>query len=75
MAASEARLSALESCDCQKSCRVNGTTRPDGAGWKMGCEMCQCKVRGGGGGVEDGLRDVPVQGESFFTLNYYFKVT
>ncbi|XP_068249419.1 protein kinase C-binding protein NELL2a-like isoform X1 [Palaemon carinicauda] len=39
---SEARLAAVEECDCQRSCRVNGTVRQDGATWKSGCEICSC---------------------------------
>ncbi|XP_076060602.1 protein kinase C-binding protein NELL1-like isoform X1 [Oratosquilla oratoria] len=42
LTASEARLAAVEECDCQRSCRVNGTIRQDGATWKSGCEICSC---------------------------------
>ncbi|CAL4155734.1 unnamed protein product, partial [Meganyctiphanes norvegica] len=42
LTASEARLAAVEECDCQRSCRVNGTVRQDGATWKSGCEICSC---------------------------------
>ncbi|XP_069969926.1 protein kinase C-binding protein NELL1 isoform X2 [Penaeus vannamei] len=42
LSASEARLAAVEECDCQRSCRVNGTIRQDGATWKSGCEICSC---------------------------------
>ncbi|KAK4316858.1 hypothetical protein Pmani_012034 [Petrolisthes manimaculis] len=42
LSASEARLAAVEECDCQRSCRVNGTVRQDGATWKSGCEICSC---------------------------------
>lgn len=44
LSASEARLAAVEECDCQRSCRVNGTIRQDGATWKSGCEICSCVV-------------------------------
>lgn len=47
LTASEARLAAVEECDCQRSCRVNGTIRQDGATWKSGCEICSCVVSSG----------------------------
>ncbi|RXG56460.1 Protein kinase C-binding protein NELL2 [Armadillidium vulgare] len=42
----EARLAAIEECDCQKSCKVNETIRQDGASWKIGCEICSCREQG-----------------------------
>ncbi|KAF4524544.1 hypothetical protein B566_EDAN002818 [Ephemera danica] len=45
LAATVARVSKLEECDCQKSCRVNGSVHADGATWQRDCELCAC-VRG-----------------------------
>jgi protein kinase C-binding protein NELL len=34
----------LESCDCKKSCSMNGSlSREDGEKWDSGCDECQCK--------------------------------
>ncbi|VVC89806.1 unnamed protein product [Leptidea sinapis] len=38
----EARLSRLEQCDCQKSCYSNGTVHADGATWQKDCNRCSC---------------------------------
>lgn len=38
----EARLSQLEQCDCQKSCYSNGTVHADGATWQRDCNRCSC---------------------------------
>ncbi|XP_018562983.1 protein kinase C-binding protein NELL1-like isoform X3 [Anoplophora glabripennis] len=40
--ATERRISKIEECDCQKSCRVNGTINADGATWQNGCQLCAC---------------------------------
>jgi hypothetical protein len=40
----EKRLAKLEGCDCQKSCRVNGSVHADGATWQRNCELCACVV-------------------------------
>lgn len=42
--AAEGRISMLEECDCRKSCTVNDTEHQDGASWKIGCDICRCKV-------------------------------
>ena len=44
LAAAEVRISHVEECDCQKSCRVNGSVHPDGATWQRGCDICACVV-------------------------------
>lgn len=38
----EERIASVEQCECQKSCRVNGTVRPDGSIWKQDCDICTC---------------------------------
>lgn len=45
LAQAENRLSLVEQCDCQKSCRSNGTLRADGTSWHHGCDICTCVVR------------------------------
>ncbi|XP_046995713.1 protein kinase C-binding protein NELL1-like [Schistocerca americana] len=40
--AAEERISKVESCDCYKSCRVNGSIHTDGASWQHDCEICSC---------------------------------
>lgn len=42
--AAEGRIGRVEECDCQKSCRVNGSVHPDGATWQRGCDICACVV-------------------------------
>ncbi|PNF40371.1 hypothetical protein B7P43_G01573 [Cryptotermes secundus] len=42
LVAAEGRISRVEECDCQKSCRVNGSVHPDGATWQRGCDICAC---------------------------------
>ncbi|XP_069703335.1 protein kinase C-binding protein NELL1-like isoform X3 [Periplaneta americana] len=42
LVAAEGRISHVEECDCQKSCRVNGSVHPDGATWQRGCDICAC---------------------------------
>lgn len=32
----------MEECECQKSCRANGTVHEDGATWEKGCQQCSC---------------------------------
>lgn len=40
----EARIGRVEECDCQKSCRINGSVHADGATWQKGCDICACVV-------------------------------
>ncbi|XP_065334264.1 protein kinase C-binding protein NELL1-like isoform X3 [Cloeon dipterum] len=40
--ATEARIRVVEECDCQKSCRVNGSVHSDGATWQRDCDLCSC---------------------------------
>ncbi|XP_072749694.1 protein kinase C-binding protein NELL1 isoform X3 [Anoplolepis gracilipes] len=42
LAAAEGRISKVEECECQKSCRTNGTVHEDGATWDKGCQQCSC---------------------------------
>ncbi|XP_054015897.1 protein kinase C-binding protein NELL1-like isoform X1 [Hylaeus anthracinus] len=42
LAAAEGRISKVEECECQKSCRINGTVHEDGATWKKDCQQCSC---------------------------------
>ncbi|XP_076682027.1 protein kinase C-binding protein NELL1 isoform X4 [Andrena cerasifolii] len=42
LAAAEGRISKVEECECQKSCRANGTVHEDGATWEKGCQQCSC---------------------------------
>ncbi|XP_043288867.1 protein kinase C-binding protein NELL1-like isoform X2 [Venturia canescens] len=42
LAAAEGRISRVEECECQKSCRANGTVHEDGATWEKDCEQCSC---------------------------------
>ncbi|XP_021913977.1 protein kinase C-binding protein NELL1-like isoform X3 [Zootermopsis nevadensis] len=42
LVAAEGRISRVEECDCQKSCRVNGSVHSDGATWQRGCDICSC---------------------------------
>lgn len=42
LAAAEGRIGKVEECECQKSCRVNGTVHEDGATWEKGCQQCSC---------------------------------
>ena len=42
---SEWRIQQLESCDCIKSCKVNGTMVADGVVWQEGCDRWMCQVR------------------------------
>ncbi|XP_050490678.1 protein kinase C-binding protein NELL1-like isoform X2 [Bombus huntii] len=42
LAAAEGRISRVEECECQKSCRANGTVHEDGATWEKGCQQCSC---------------------------------
>ncbi|CAL7939004.1 unnamed protein product [Xylocopa violacea] len=42
LAAAEGRISKVEECECQKSCRANGTVHEDGATWDKGCQQCSC---------------------------------
>ena len=44
LVAAEGRIGRMEECDCQKSCRVNGSVHPDGATWQRGCDICACVV-------------------------------
>lgn len=38
------KIEHLESCDCKKSCSINGSlSREDGDRWDSGCDECQCK--------------------------------
>jgi protein kinase C-binding protein NELL len=38
------KIEHLESCDCKKSCSINGSlSREDGEKWDSGCDECQCK--------------------------------
>ena len=38
------RIDHLESCDCKKSCFLNGSlSKEDGETWTIGCEECKCK--------------------------------
>lgn len=45
LAQAEQRISAVEECECQKNCFVNGSVHRDGARWKHNCDICNC-VRG-----------------------------
>uniref|UniRef100_A0A146LP18 Protein kinase C-binding protein NELL2 n=2 Tax=Lygus hesperus TaxID=30085 RepID=A0A146LP18_LYGHE len=38
----ESRISAVEVCDCIKSCNVNDTIRADGSSWQVDCDICSC---------------------------------
>ncbi|KAK2582546.1 hypothetical protein KPH14_004838 [Odynerus spinipes] len=42
LAAAEGRINKVEECECQKSCRANGTVHEDGATWEKGCQQCSC---------------------------------
>ncbi|GAB1862936.1 Protein kinase C-binding protein NELL1 [Camponotus japonicus] len=42
LAAAEDRISEVEECECQKSCRANGTVHEDGATWEEDCQHCSC---------------------------------
>ncbi|KAH0550200.1 hypothetical protein KQX54_018012 [Cotesia glomerata] len=42
LAAAEGRISKVEECECQKSCRSNGTIHEDGSTWEEGCQQCLC---------------------------------
>ncbi|CAD1477040.1 unnamed protein product, partial [Heterotrigona itama] len=42
MPAAEGRISKVEECECQKSCRANGTVHEDGATWEKDCQQCSC---------------------------------
>ncbi|XP_044017973.1 protein kinase C-binding protein NELL1-like isoform X4 [Aphidius gifuensis] len=42
LAVAEGRISKVEECECQKSCRINGTVHEDGATWEKGCQQCSC---------------------------------
>ncbi|XP_020277474.1 protein kinase C-binding protein NELL1-like isoform X2 [Pseudomyrmex gracilis] len=42
LAVAEGRISKVEECECQKSCRVNGTVHEDGATWLKDCQECSC---------------------------------
>nr|CAD7260549.1 unnamed protein product [Timema shepardi] len=42
LVAAEGRINRVEECDCQKSCRINGTVHADGASWRKGCDNCFC---------------------------------
>ncbi|KAK0176776.1 hypothetical protein PV328_000881 [Microctonus aethiopoides] len=42
LAAAEGRINKVEECECQKSCRENGTVHEDGATWEEGCQQCSC---------------------------------
>ncbi|XP_034247207.1 protein kinase C-binding protein NELL1-like [Thrips palmi] len=42
LAAAEVRVARTEECDCQKSCRINGSVHADGATWQKGCQVCAC---------------------------------
>ncbi|XP_063987423.1 protein kinase C-binding protein NELL1-like isoform X1 [Diachasmimorpha longicaudata] len=42
LAAAEGRISKVEECECQKSCRENGTVHDDGATWEKNCQLCSC---------------------------------
>nr|CAD7393764.1 unnamed protein product [Timema cristinae] len=44
LVAAEGRINRVEECDCQKSCRINGTVHADGASWRKGCDNCFCVV-------------------------------
>ncbi|XP_050303564.1 protein kinase C-binding protein NELL1-like isoform X2 [Anthonomus grandis grandis] len=43
LAHAELRLTRVEDCDCQKSCKTNDTIHADGSTWQTGCEVCSCK--------------------------------
>ncbi|XP_022237985.1 protein kinase C-binding protein NELL2-like isoform X2 [Limulus polyphemus] len=42
LAQAEQRLAAVEECECQRKCHVNGSVRPDGSTWANGCFICTC---------------------------------
>ncbi|XP_076626122.1 protein kinase C-binding protein NELL1 isoform X3 [Colletes latitarsis] len=42
LAVAEGRISKVEECECQKSCRTNGTVQEDGATWNKDCQQCSC---------------------------------
>ncbi|XP_043475932.1 protein kinase C-binding protein NELL1-like, partial [Leptopilina heterotoma] len=42
LATAEKRIKKLEDCECEKSCRVNGTVHDDGATWEKDCQQCSC---------------------------------
>ncbi|XP_049825939.1 protein kinase C-binding protein NELL2-like isoform X2 [Aethina tumida] len=44
LVAAEGRITALEDCDCQKSCHHpdDGTIHADGATWQRNCDLCSC---------------------------------
>ncbi|KOC65305.1 Protein kinase C-binding protein NELL1, partial [Habropoda laboriosa] len=42
LATAEGKISKVEECECQKSCRANGTVHEDGATWEKGCQQCSC---------------------------------
>ncbi|KAE8753166.1 hypothetical protein FOCC_FOCC000089, partial [Frankliniella occidentalis] len=50
LAAAEVRVARTEECDCQKSCRINGSVHADGATWQKGCDVCACVVSDPGHG-------------------------
>lgn len=38
------KIEHLESCDCKKSCFMNGSlSKEDGESWDLGCDVCKCK--------------------------------
>ncbi|XP_076252421.1 protein kinase C-binding protein NELL1-like isoform X1 [Rhynchophorus ferrugineus] len=43
LANAEMRLTMVEDCDCQKSCRLNDTIHADGSTWQRNCDICSCK--------------------------------
>ncbi|KAL1505440.1 hypothetical protein ABEB36_005009 [Hypothenemus hampei] len=44
LAYAERRLTRVEDCDCQKSCKSNDTIHADGSTWQTGCQVCSCKA-------------------------------
>ncbi|XP_051159615.1 protein kinase C-binding protein NELL1-like isoform X2 [Leptopilina boulardi] len=42
LATAENIIRKLEDCECEKSCRVNGTIHDDGATWEKDCHQCSC---------------------------------
>lgn len=38
------RIKQLESCQCVKTCYVNGTVLAHGVTWNEKCHLCSCEV-------------------------------
>ncbi|XP_037915598.1 protein kinase C-binding protein NELL1-like isoform X3 [Hermetia illucens] len=43
LVATEKIVSHLQECECRISCKINGTTKEDGAEWRDGCKVCKCE--------------------------------